>query len=157
MSRKKTEISFLTEFHKNINQLVIDNGGDKRAFAEKIGVAYDTVLAWCNGENLPNGKQLIGIHEKFHCSLDWLLTGKTPEVGDVKTGSKEIQNAYKQLIAIMESDHPVIKPALLSNLAAFEYSITQEQYQRKDIETLKTKVGLLERALDDPGERTGTD
>lgn len=77
MSRKKTNKPDIFLFTNNINVLAIDNGG-KYAFAEKLGVVYDSVRRWCNGDNLPDGNQLMLIHNKFGISIDWLLTGKEP-------------------------------------------------------------------------------
>lgn len=75
MSRKKTTISNFSVFITNINALV-DKIGSKYDLAEAIGVSYDAVRQWCNGENLPDGKRLLLIHQKFNVSLDWLLTGE---------------------------------------------------------------------------------
>ena len=44
---------------------------------------------------------------------------------------KEIQDACRKLKDILLSDDPVIKPALLSNLAAFQQSLEQKEEIRK--------------------------
>jgi len=78
MSRKKTHNFDLFLFVNNIKSLV-DEIGDKYIFAEAIGVSYESVRRWCNGENLPDGQQLLAIKEKLSVSTDWLLAGENPE------------------------------------------------------------------------------
>jgi len=159
MSRKKLIITNYLLFVGHINRLVDDNGG-KYAFAEAIGVSYDAVRQWCIGENLPDGKRLLAISEKFGVSLDWLLTGRGPEkiaVSGIEEAGKEynscesfdhwpeeIQNACRQLREILLSDHPVIKPALLSNLAAFQFSLGKEKTQDEEIRKLSRRLLELE-------------
>lgn len=56
----------------------------------------------------------------------------------------EIRNACRQLKDILLSDHPVIKPALLSNLAAFQYSVAKEKSQDAEIRNLSRRLQELE-------------
>ena len=139
MSRKISCVNENNLFVKNINKLV-DNNGGRTAFAGQIGVNYDTVRSWCLGKYLPGGDYLIIIREKFGVSIDWLLTGKENHiVSEPATGynntsfydcvlPKEICEQVKEII---ESNHPVIKPALISNLAALQYGIRKEKSQEK--------------------------
>lgn len=93
-------------------------------------------------------------------SLDWLLKGNGPG-GQHQTVSEpaahycteeefmaqwpeEIKNACRQLKRILLSDHPVIKPALISNLAAFQYSIEKEKSQDDEIRKLSRRLKFLE-------------
>jgi len=78
MSRKKTYKSDYFLFAKNISKIADDNGG-KYAFADALGVVYDSVRRWCNGENLPDGQIFFIIRNKFGVSVDWLLAGENPE------------------------------------------------------------------------------
>jgi transcriptional regulator with XRE-family HTH domain len=158
MSRKKTNKSYNSLFASNISKLASDNGG-KYAFAEAIGVVYDSVRRWCNGDNLPDGKQLMLIHEKFGVSLDWLVIGIGPQkaavagIAEQEAGygcesldswPEDIKNACRQLREILLSDHPVIKPALLSNLAAFQHSVSKEKSQEEEIRKLSRRLLELE-------------
>lgn len=146
MSRKKTIITNYFLFVNNINRLVDDNGG-KYAFADAIGVSYDAVRQWCNGENLPDGARMLAIQAKFNVSIDWLLNGKEPIPvkypqpgqisqeefieGYIADWPEEDKKACRRFRKIMASNDPVVKFALLSNLAAFEESLEQKEEVRR--------------------------
>jgi len=159
MSRKKTSIIENSIFVANINKLV-DDHGDKYTFAEAIGVSYEAVRQWCIGENLPDGRRLLAIHEKFGVSIDWLLTGKEPGAqlpeAFMAQWPVEVRNACTQLKNILLSDHPVIKPALLSNLAAFESSVEREKTQDEEIKRVNRRLHRQEQELR-AKQSTGTD
>jgi transcriptional regulator with XRE-family HTH domain len=146
---------------RNINTLV-DTHGNKYTFAEAIGVSYDAVRQWCIGENLPDGARMLAIRDKFGVSIDWLLTGADPapvsayeyreSVSPYESGppcpfcgdmSDEIKKLCITLKDIIDSKHPVIVPALLSNLEAFKYSVDKERKQDDDIDKLKREVRHL--------------
>lgn len=161
MSRKKTlknvNIIYYASFANNISSLVESNGG-RKIFAETIGVKYETIRNWCNGTRFPEGYQLLSIRDKYGISIDALLTSSDPELiytpkvseSQAEYGAcaesldkwpDDIKNACRQVKKILQSDHPVIKPALLSNLAAFQYSVDKEESQvRNKIENLISRV-----------------
>ena len=171
MSSEKTKKSDYFLFAKNISHIAADNGG-KYAFADALGVVYDSVRRWCIGETLPGGSQLLAIRDKFGVSIDWLLTGRgsfpvmapgihespdspygTPQqpcpfCGDM---TDEIKALCKTMKEIIESKHPAIVPALESNIKAFKYSMDQEEELRK----LKEEVKHLKK-LSDPLRVIGT-
>ena len=173
MSRKKTTITNNIIFVNNINIMVNKHGG-KYTFAKSIGVSYDAVRQWCNGENLPDGKRLLAIRDKFGVSIDALLSGSDPGqtykpqiaettaeyggscVDSLDKWPEEVKNACRQMKKILESDHPVIKPALLSNLAAFQYSVDKEKSQDEEIRKLNERLKLLE-DYHEAKQCTGTD
>ena len=76
----------------------------------------------------------------------------------------------KQLKKILDSKNPVIVPAIISNLAAFEYSVTDEKRKSKEIDDLKSgmkqksgeikdlkkRLVHLEELTDPAGPSTGT-
>jgi hypothetical protein len=142
MSSKKMIITNNILFAKNINRIVDDKGG-KYVFADAIGVSYDAVRQWCIGENLPDGKRLLAIRDKFKVSIDWLLTGTeanipTPGVAQAMPHyqcpfcsgmSDETKELCKKVKDIMESKHKYIAPALSANIDAFHYSIEKEKEQ----------------------------
>jgi transcriptional regulator with XRE-family HTH domain len=147
MSREKTTKIENNSFAKNINKLVVDNGG-RYVFAEAIGVSYEAVRQWCIGEKIPDGKRLLAIHDKYHVSIDWLLTGKeSPPPDPSDQVPAEIRAACQQCRDILLSDHKIIKPALLSNLAAFHSSIQVEAAQKKENEKLNNENVDLNRRL----------
>lgn len=177
MSRKKTIIINNILFVNNIKSLVAIIG-DKYTFAAAIGTSYDAVRQWCIGENLPNGKQLLAIRDKFGVSIDWLLAGteptpiKVPGVAEDAAGYNAdrkphhcagLEEYCPKFKKIILSEHPVIKPAFLANLAAFEYSIDKEKSQdekisehSEKIKRMKGRIFDLEEAMT-RGQRTGTD
>lgn len=168
MSSKKTNKQLFFLFSQNILDIIKEKcGDDKYEFAKKIEVHYDTVRRWSNGANLPDGGDLLKIKEKFGVSIDWLLTGaakanvaeKTVEESSVpyradSPRAQELKRACQQVKNIILSNHPVIKPALLSNLAAFEYSIEKEMKQDEKIKKINKRVKELENALS-KGQLTG--
>lgn len=176
MSRKKTlknvNIIYYASFANNISSLVESNGG-RKIFAETIGVKYETIRNWCNGTRFPEGYQLLSIRDKYGISIDALLTSSDPELiytpkvseSQAEYGAcadsldkwpDDIKNACRQVKKILQSDHPVIKPALLSNLAAFQYSVDKEESQDAEIRKLNQRLKLLEE-FHKAKQRTGTD
>lgn len=162
MSRKKANKSDYSSFAKNINTLCVDNGG-KYAFADALGVVYDSVRRWCNGENIPDGDTLLAIHEKFNVSIDWLLTGKE----SVETSAEqfmcgwkpEVREACRTVRKILESSDRVTSEALLMNINAFEMSIEKDKTRDQllaDIERMKRDIEELKR-VSDLKRFTGTD
>lgn len=85
--------------------------------------------------------------------------------------SDEDVQRCRQLKKILDSKHPVIVPAILSNLAAFEYTITVEKDKNEAVETLKSgmkkksseimdlkkRIMHLEELTDSAGPNTGAD
>lgn len=156
MSRKKTVKTENNLFIKNINMLV-DGFGGKYEFAEAIGASYDAVRQWCIGQNLPSGDVLLTLREKLRLSIDWLLAGEEnypvgvgleppPAIGGPGWSAEDIRLG-KQLKTILDSKHPVIVPAIVSNLAAFELSVEKEKKQDGEIKRLKKRVGDLEESM----------
>jgi hypothetical protein len=164
MSREKTKKSDYFLFAKNINMLAVDNGG-KYAFANTLGVVYDSVRRWCIGETLPGGNQLLMIRDKFGVSIDWLLTGDDPAPVKVPTGihetgasygssphhcpycgdmSEEVKDLCSRVKKIMESGHRTAVPALVSNITAFEDSVKQTEEIEKLKQTVRHHSKLLQ-------------
>lgn len=50
--------------------------GNKKRFAEMLGVTPSYIDGWTNKGIFPSAEQLANIQEKLHISIDWLLTGK---------------------------------------------------------------------------------
>ena len=124
-----------------------------------------------SGRHNPSLPYIIAVARVTGKPIEWYLYGKQPE-DQVKAVTEEafmaqwpeeIKNACRQLKEILLSDHPVIKPALLSNLAAFQHSVREEKAHRErdgkqdeEIGKLRKRIRFLEER--DQGERrTGTD
>lgn len=175
MSRKKTHKSRFSVFAENILS-VIDElcGGDKKEFAGKIMVHYDTVRRWCNGNNLPEGNDLLLIQNNYGISIDWLFTGKgnryletvhmavneTPgEYAFMSDWKEDTKNACRDVKEILESDDEVSAFALRSNIAAFRDSVRRKgdiTSQKKEISALKRRLQHLEKLLE-TDHSTGTE
>jgi hypothetical protein len=123
--------------------------GIEREFNDRIG-QRDALTRWKKPHINPNFDAISKICEEFDCSFDWLLTGKESKYANLCPVQEtvpafqadpmkdvELKRACQQVKNIILSDHPVIKPALLSNLAAFEYSIEKENDLFKRIEELE--------------------
>jgi phage repressor protein C with HTH and peptisase S24 domain len=72
MSRRKADKSVYEQFGKRLASRV----ENRKEFAQAIGVSYETVRVWTNGETVPDVQQLISISNYLRVSIDWLLTGK---------------------------------------------------------------------------------
>jgi transcriptional regulator with XRE-family HTH domain len=142
MSRKKTTIINNSPFVTNIN-ILVDKAGGKYDFADKIGVSYDAVRQWCIGENLPDGKRLLSISEKFGVSLDWLLTGKDAGAKFMATWPEDIVRACRDLKELIESNDAAILPALQTGLVAFRESVRR----KADYDSLKKRLDSVEKKL----------
>jgi len=85
-----------------------------------------------------------------------LAVGQNTPTDDFNSWPEEIQFACRLLREIMLSNHPVIKPALQSNLAAYRYSLDKEVSQDEEIRNLSRRLKLLEQQHM-AGHDTGTD
>gem|GEM_PF-6479751 len=119
---------------------------------------------------VPEWDQLIKISAASGKSIDWLLTGVGPQnaaapgfyetadpLADCSPGTRY---AVNKLIDILESNDPVVVPALQANLAAFHDSIGRSVEISKLSQTVKLLNGEVQnlRELIDPAKpRTGTD
>lgn len=175
MARKDPEIT------KRIKQAIAETGLKYPAFADKADLNYRSMMGYLMPGRcgfVPEWDQLVKIAAATGKSIDWLLTGlETAQARHVVAEGnapynvadecdwpadvtdqqrEEIRRACKSVQKIYLSDHRVIKPALQSNLAAFEYSIDKEKEQDKEIKQLKKRVGDLERGIRS-APPTGTD
>ncbi len=156
MSRKKADKSSYPIFASTFSGLVERNGG-RNAVAEDLGVTYDTVRRWCNGEGLPEGKLLMAIHEKYDVSIDYLLTGSDPAVLFMDAWPKEIREECVNLHEILASGDPVVVPAIKSNITAFLTSIRKTQHLQPDMERINKRMAAMEEALSDIKDALGND
>lgn len=67
------------EFVKTFNDLLDENGLNRKQFAEKSGIPYTTVMGWTNLGRLPDYMALIKIADYFQCSVDFLV-GRQDEI-----------------------------------------------------------------------------
>lgn len=158
MSRDKNVKISYPEFSKSINTLISQYcEGDKKAFAAELGVHYDSVRRWSNGNDLPNGPILVEIHKKYNVSLDWLLTGLSAEdAAIVADGSEDAKLAYLTVKRIFEGAEPTTIMALKMFLSMVDQSVVRSVEIKRDMEVLKEEVKHLKK-INHPGILTGTD
>ncbi len=63
------------EFIEIFNDLLAEEGLNRKQFAEKCGIPYTTVIGWTSLNRLPDFTALIKIADFFNCSIDY-LTGR---------------------------------------------------------------------------------
>lgn len=68
------------DFLEIFNDLLEENGLNRKQFAEKSGIPYTTVMGWTNLGRLPDYMALIKIADYFQCSVDFLV-GRQDEPG----------------------------------------------------------------------------
>ena len=99
------------------------------------------------------------LHEKM--DLNALFYGSLPQQSECEP---EIAPYCQQLKDIISSDHPIVKPAIIAALAAFQNSVLTEKRQGNtikkqdaDIRSLSNRVRYLEKVYNPGKSDTGTD
>lgn len=69
---------------------------------ETIGISTGNLSGIEKGSSLPSATALIGLSKMLNCSIDWILTGKTPKSEFLTTsalsdGEKELLDTYNKL------------------------------------------------------------
>lgn len=171
---KKIDLSL--DYNKIIERINIDKSNfEPGVWATKIGVSINVVSnIHGKGKNVnPSLEYIIAVAQATGKPIEWYLYGiqaaqaltvASPEplykymehtapynADPCGEWSDEAILACEQVKRILDSNHPVIKPALLSNLAAFEYTIKQDE----DIKKIQGEVAYLKK-MHKKGRRTGT-
>jgi hypothetical protein len=102
-----------------VDSLSAEKNGGGYAFVDTLGNTCDSVRRRCDGEAVPEGKILLGIHEKYGVSIDWLLTGNDPAETFMDGLPEDIRALCRGVREILESGDDVIAPALKSDIAAY--------------------------------------
>jgi len=166
------------ELHLNFNEIKKRIEIDKAPYgvgewADLIGISIASVsnIHGKKGKVKPSIEYIVAVAKVTGKPIEWYLYGTQPE-NQAKAMTEEefmaqwpeeIKNACRQLKEILLSDHPVIKPALLSNLAAFQHSVQEEKVHRdrdnkrdEEIRKLRKRIRFLEeRDQADPASGTG--
>jgi hypothetical protein len=141
-------------FVNNIATIIHTMCHDNSSKFNGIIGSRDAATRWKTPGYRPSLDILLTVTEKFDVTMDWLLTGTEQYISQIQGVAErqatycaepvEVKIACRQLKAILLSDHPVIKPALQSNLAAFQYSIEKEKSQEDEIRKLGRRLKFLE-------------
>ena len=86
------ERNFLDVF----NELLSEQGLTRKAFAQKSGIPYTTVIGWTNLGRLPDFVALKKIADFFGCSTDY-LAGRQDDYGYPVTNAALTQKEEKLL------------------------------------------------------------
>lgn len=107
----KNEKKIDTTFRERLEKIIIDRGIKKRALAEKIGMAPNTLSGYLNGKHLPDIFTLIRICDTLNISTDYLL-GRTdnPNVDNNRTPNENEMLSYYRLIS-KKSQHELLGEA----------------------------------------------
>ncbi len=121
------------------------------------------------GKHNPSLQYIIAVARATGKPIEWYLYGEkrpdaAPKVAEHQAQYKteeefmaqwpeEIRAACRQLKAIMLSNHPWIKPALLSNLAAFQYSVDKEKSQDEEIRKHKDAIRTQKKEIKELSKR----
>ncbi len=68
-------------FIEIFNELLEENGLNRKQFAEKSGFPYTTVIGWTKLNRLPDYSALIKLADFFDCSIDY-LAGRQDSYGN---------------------------------------------------------------------------
>lgn len=82
-------------FVETFNELLDENGINRKQFAEKSNIPYPTVIGWTNLNRLPDFSALIKIADYFSVSVDYLL-GREDEFKN-----KTYQNKFDEIELLM--------------------------------------------------------
>lgn len=107
-----------TNFLEIFNDLLEENGLNRKQFAEKSEIPYTTVIGWTNLGRLPDYMALIKIADYFQCSVDFLL-GRQEEIGynsAFVTYNPTEQNLLKRFRSLQEEKKDLVIK-LVKNLA----------------------------------------
>ena len=89
-------------FVEKLNELLSENGLNRKQFAEKCGIPYPTVIGWTNLNRLPDYSALMKIADFFDCSVDYLMSrqddvGNITVVNNLTNDEERLLTTYKQL------------------------------------------------------------
>ncbi|MBN1545733.1 MAG: helix-turn-helix transcriptional regulator [Syntrophaceae bacterium] len=160
------------DFTQRLKKAIKNSGLKNREFAEKAGIGYTTLMNYLVPKGLgrvPEWDQLVKISNALGESIDWLIKGIQPDTipqaveESVTQWSDEVQTACRQVKGILLSNHPIVKPMLLLNLAAYHHYVQTDKPHRKndklrdeEIRKLRGRLEFLEEWHKAGGD-TGTD
>lgn len=100
------------EFGKRVALLRKKKGLTQGELAETLGISNKTISRWETGEGYPDVAIFLDLARALNTSVDYLLSGETPPVGDSKVSLK------KRLFS-EEETLKIVKILITINLAAF--------------------------------------
>ena len=78
------------------------------AVAKGSGVGRSTLSDWKTGKHIPNMENIKRLADFFNVSIEYLMTGKTPE----KTADQELKEKAAALYGLYEKATPEIQKAV---------------------------------------------
>lgn len=133
-------------------------------WAEYIGILPTAISNFHRKKNPrnPSFEYILAVAYKTKKPIEWYLYG-TQEEGkpsDIKQTDLVVQEEFKlwgtqltdediiyctQLKRIFDSKHPVIVPMIISNLAAFEHIVNEEEKKDRKVKNLEKRIESLEK------------
>ena len=134
-------------------------------WAEYIGILPTAISNFHRRKNPrnPSFEYILAVAYKTKKPIEWYLYGTTEEdekPSDIKQTDVVIQEESKpwgtkwtdediiyctQLKRIFDSKHPVIVPMIISNLAAFEHIVNEEEKKDRKVKNLEKRIESLEK------------
>lgn len=109
----------MAKFLEIFNDLLSENGLNRKQFAELSGIPYTTVIGWTSLNRLPDYTALIKIADYFKCSVDY-LAGRQEQYAD--SNLMNLKKSESRLISHYRALGEENKKLLLSLAAALAES-----------------------------------
>lgn len=127
------------DFSIRLKELIKDTGYNQVEITRKIGLSKNAISNYVNGQ-IPNAKILLKLSQFLGTSMEYLLTGKEPEIKPVFTLSeteKEMLALFKQLAK--KEQYKLIGriEAILEMQKQVEKSKSEQSYTYQNIEKNK--------------------
>ncbi len=126
--------------------------GNKKRFAETLGIGATHINDWTNRGSVPNAFYLAIIHKKTGVNLHWLIAGEgykflkqdlagagisretTAPYGQnfIEVRSELERQCAQKLLRILRSDDDLIKGAIIPNLNAFDDRLIERSNAKKN-------------------------
>lgn len=103
-------------FIEVFNELLEDNGMNRKQFAEKSGIPYTTVVGWTKLGRLPDYNALIKIADFFKCSTDLLTERQTENDNYFSVGVLPSENALIKNYRKLSTENKELVLKLSKNL-----------------------------------------
>jgi transcriptional regulator with XRE-family HTH domain len=86
-------------FWKRVNSLIKSQRTKQEVVAEKCNISYQTFRGWVSRKTFPGGDETYRIAQALETTVEYLVTGKSPESSAADEALDKIQaiiNRYKK-------------------------------------------------------------
>lgn len=110
----------MAKFLEIFNDLLSENGLNRKQFAELSGIPYTTVIGWTNLNRLPDYTALIKIADFFECSTDYLAGRQETYAGSNLVSLKKSENRLIECYRTLSDENKKLVAALAEALSETE-------------------------------------